>query len=147
MDADLATPLQHLPQFYKACEDGYDIVVGTRNLLKHRPHLLQRAISTAGNILFRVVSGIWIEDTQCGFKMFAKEAARVCFSKMSIQGWGFDMEILTIAKVNGLKWKCIRINDWKDMPDSTFTDNTISNSFRSLKELCYIVISRLKGKY
>jgi dolichyl-phosphate beta-glucosyltransferase len=147
MDADLATPLHHLEKFYKACQKDNDVVIGTRNLFKYRPNLTRRIVSSIGNILFRLVSGVWIEDSQCGFKMFNKYAAQLCFSKMSIMEWGFDMEVLTIAKVNGLKMKSYRINDWRDMPNSTFTEGLFSTSLRSLRDLGRIVINRINGTY
>ena len=147
MDADLATPLHHLRKFYKSCEDGNDIVVGTRNLLKHHPDFKRRIISNAGNVLFRVVGGLWIEDSQCGFKMFNHHANQVCFSRLSIMGWGFDMEILTIAKVNNLKIEKVRIDDWIDMPNSTFTDGLAKTLLRSLLELSLIALNRVKGQY
>jgi hypothetical protein len=79
--------------------------------------------------------------------MFNKYAAQLCFSKMSIMEWGFDMEVLTIAKVNGLKMKSYRINDWRDMPNSTFTEGLFSTSLRSLRDLGRIVINRINGTY
>lgn len=147
MDADLATPLHHLKKFYEECKNGSNLVVGTRNLLDHHPNSLRRLISNIGNILFRIAGGVWIEDSQCGFKMFRKDAAQLCFSKLKIMGWGFDMEILAIAKANKLKIKSLRINDWQDMPYSTFTDDVIKNSLRSLKDLGYITLNRLRGVY
>jgi dolichyl-phosphate beta-glucosyltransferase len=147
MDADLATPLHHLERFYKACEHGSDIVVGTRNLLRHHPTIVRRFISNIGNILFRIVGGVWIEDSQCGFKMFQQQACQLCFSKLTILGWGFDMEILTIAKVNKLSIKTYRISDWKDAPFSTFPKNVLLIAGRSLKELGIIAINRMRGVY
>jgi dolichyl-phosphate beta-glucosyltransferase len=144
MDADLATPLHHLEKFYKACSDN-DIVIGTRNLLRYRPNYIRRMFAVIGNILFRFVSGIWVEDSQCGFKMFKKTAARKCFSKLTILEWGFDMEILAIARANRMRIKYFRINDWKDIPGSTFTESIFKTSFRSIKDLTHIKI-KLRNK-
>jgi dolichyl-phosphate beta-glucosyltransferase len=147
MDADLATPLRHLEEFYKACRHGNDIVIGTRDLSKHHPSFIRRSISNIGNVLFRLACGLWLEDSQCGFKMFTQAACQLCFSKMTILGWGFDMEILTIARLNRLKIKSYRIDDWDDTPYSTFTDNTFMVVIRSLKDLGQITWNRLTGKY
>lgn len=147
MDADLATPLHHIRDFYQDCETGIDIVVGTRNMLKHHPKKLRRGISRIGNVLFRVSGGLWIEDSQCGFKMFTQEASNLCFSKLTIMGWGFDMEVLTVAKVNNLTIKTRRIEDWKDIPDGTFNDNLLKNSVFSLLSLTKILINRVKRTY
>jgi len=147
MDADLATPLQHLEEFHKACTHGNDVVIGTRDLSKHHPALMRRSISNIGNVLFRLACGLWLEDSQCGFKMFTRQAGRLCFSKLTIQGWGFDMEVLTIARLNGLKIKSYRIDDWNDAPYSTLTDNVAVVALRSLKDLGHITWNRLNGKY
>lgn len=147
MDADLATPLHHLPKFYRAYTKGNDVVIGTRNLLKHHPNKIRRLLSNAGNILFRIVSGIWVEDSQCGFKLFSNKAAKLCFSKLTIMGWGFDMEILAIAKANKLKIISYRINDWVSVPDSKFNESIIANSLVSLKDLSKILVNRVRRSY
>ncbi len=147
MDADLATPLHHLEKFYTSCKEGSDVVVGTRNLLVYRTSMTRRFASFAGNILFRIAGGIWIEDSQCGFKMFTARAAKLCFSRLTIMGWGFDMEILAIAKANKLKIKSYRVDDWRDVPNGTFTDGILRIAARSLVDMGYIVTNRLRGAY
>lgn len=147
MDADLASPLYHIEKFYKECSMDTDVVIGTRNLLTYRPSLTRRVLSILGNILFRMSSGIWIEDSQCGFKMFNRKACQLCFTKMTISGWGFDMEILTIAKENRLKIKSYRINDWIDMPNSTFNERAFRTILRSLRDMGHILINRFNKSY
>lgn len=148
MDADLATPLHHIPKFYKSCNAGTsDIVIGVRNLMKHHPSTLRRLVSNAGNLLFRVAGGVWIEDSQCGFKIFSHEAAELCFSRLRLMHWGFDMEILAIAKANKLKIKSYRINDWISVEEGSFVDDTLKNSLRSLLELSVIAYRRIIGLY
>ncbi len=147
MDADLATPLHHLEQFYKACGEDADIVIGTRNLFVYRAGAVRRAASFIGNILFRIAGGLWIEDSQCGFKMFTDRATKLCFSKLTIMGWGFDMELLAIAKANKLRIKRYRIDDWRDVPNGTFTDGILRIAAHSLVDMGYIVTNRLRGAY
>lgn len=147
MDADLATPLSYLPVFYKAFTKGSDVVIGTRNLRKHHPSFWRRSLSNIGNILYRILGGVWVEDSQCGFKLFSKNAAQNCFTKMTIQGWGFDMEVLTIAKVNHLSIKSVRVNDWVSVPEGTFEESALKSSISSLTELFYIFYHRLLGHY
>jgi dolichyl-phosphate beta-glucosyltransferase len=147
MDADLATPLRHLPKFYKASTQGADVIIGTRNLRKHHPNFLRRLVSNGGNLIFRFAGGVWVEDSQCGFKMFSHEAAQLCFSRLTIMGWGFDMEVLAIARTNELKIVSYRIEDWTSIPEGTFAESVIKNSLVSLKELAYILVKRLSGAY
>lgn len=147
MDADLATPLRHLPSFYHSYQKGFGVVIATRNLLKHHPNPIRRLVSNGGNLLFRFAGGVWVEDSQCGFKLFSREAAQVCFSKLTILGWGFDMEVLAIAKANKFKIKSYRANDWISVPEGTFVEGMLKNSLVSLKELAYIFYNRLRGVY
>lgn len=147
MDADLATPLKYIPIFFEIIQSGEDIVIATRNLKKHHPELTRRLLSVCGNILYRLLCGSYIEDSQCGFKMFTKEAAQLCFSKTTIKGWGFDMEVLAIANLNGLRLKSYRTNDWSSVPGGTFTDNIVKTSIKSIIELVYISFGRLNGRY
>lgn len=147
MDADLATPLKHLPKFYKSFEEGADVVIATRNLFKHHKRMGRRLLSNIGNLVFRIGGGIWVEDSQCGFKLFSYEATQICFSRLNIMRWGFDMEILTIAKANKLKIVTHRVNDWKHMPDGTFEVGIIKNSLNSLVDIGYIFIKRITQQY
>jgi len=147
MDADLATPLQHLGTFFAHHRQGHDVVIATRNLHKHHPNFWRRLVSNGGNLLFRIASGVWVEDSQCGFKLFSHQAAHACFSRLTIMGWGFDMEVLAIAKAQGLSIKTHRVDDWVSVPGSTFNRGMIKNSFVSLRELAYIFWNRLRGVY
>lgn len=147
MDADLATPLQYLEEFYEHHKSGHEVVIATRNLHKHHPNFLRRAVSNGGNLLFRIASGVWVEDSQCGFKMFSQKAAQKCFSKLKITGWGFDMEVLAIAKALGFKIKTHRVDNWTSVPDGTFTDSMVKNSLASLRDLASIFVNRLRRAY
>jgi hypothetical protein len=147
MDADLATPLHHLKKFYEACTGGNAVVIGTRNLLTYRSNVFRGLFASLGNLLYRVASGMWIEDTQCGFKMFNEQARMLCFSKLTIVGWGFDIELLAIAQANGLKIKLFRIDDYMHMPFSTHTEGILKITVRTVRDFRHIMINRLSGVY
>ena len=147
MDADLATPLKYLPIFYRRFRDGADVIVATRNLKKHHPEFLRRSLSIFGNVLFRAMGGVWIEDSQCGFKMFSRAANKVCFTRLKTLGWGFDMEILTIAKSNHYKIVSVRVDDWKSVPGGSFVSGALKSSIESLVDLTIIMFRRLTGRY
>lgn len=147
MDADLATPLSYLPIFLENIEQGADIVIGIRNLKKHHKNFIRRSISRIGNLLFLLAGGVDIQDSQCGFKMFTHNAATLCFSKMTIQRWGFDMEILVIAKSNGLNIATQNIYDWQDVPQGSVSSNIIKTALYTLNDLLVILINRARGVY
>lgn len=147
MDADLATPLPHMETFYKTCLTGLDIVIGTRNLRMYKANALKNWFASAGNKLYQAAGGVRIEDTQCGFKMFSHNAAQLCFSKLTILGWGFDLEVLAIAHENRLSIQACHIEDWEDKPYSTYTDNPAQITLRSVRDFVQITINRLCGRY
>ena len=146
MDADLATPLYHLQEFYKACQHA-DVVIGTRNLLTYRHSLLQGLFAGLGNSLYRITGGAQVEDTQCGFKMFTSAAAQLCFGRLTVMDWGFDMELLAIIRANKLRLTAIRIDDWHDMPDSTHAENAWQVLFRTTAQHLQITAKYLRGLY
>jgi len=147
MDADLATPLHHLRPFYEACISGNDVVIGVRNLLTYRNNKLRNMFSSFGNKLFQLVGGIHIADTQCGFKMFNERACKLCFSKQTILGWDFDIELIAIAKANRLTLKSYRIDDWQDMPFSTHTDKPLQITKRMVRDVAIITWNRVRRNY
>lgn len=148
MDADLSTPLHHVKSFYNYYLQGAaDVIIGTRGTHRYGHSLLRLIISNLGNVAYRLVGGVWVEDSQCGFKLFSNKAAKVCFSKLKIIGWGFDMEVLTAAKANHFSIKTIPIDDWQAMPEGTFDNNVAKNTLRSLFDLGTILSRRISGYY
>ena len=147
MDADLATPLKYIKLFYEAYLTGADVVIAVRDLSHYRHNVPRIVISGVGNMLFRIAGGVWVEDSQCGFKLFSAQAAHICFSSLQIKGWGFDMEVLAAAKANKLVIQTIHVPDWVDVPYGTFEDNTLVNALVSLADLGLILGKRLSGKY
>jgi len=147
MDADLAVPLTHLNEFYNACMEGSDLVVGTRNMLTYRSNFMRGTFASTGNFIYRLLSGLSVKDTQCGFKMFNEQARRLCFSKLTILGWGFDIEVLAIAQSNDLSIKSIQIDDYKHMPFSTHTEGIMEITIHMVRDLGHITGNRIRGVY
>ncbi|HSX41509.1 MAG TPA: glycosyltransferase [Candidatus Saccharimonadales bacterium] len=146
MDADLATPLHHLETIRQLAEEGVDVAIAVRDLnSSHRG--LRRLISGAGNLLVRVLLLPGIRDSQCGFKMFSAKAADELFRRQTILGWGFDMEILAIARKLGYKIVTFPVPDWDDKPHGTFEDEVRTAALSTLGELLIISWRRLTGRY
>lgn len=105
-DADQATPIEELPKFLAPLAASADVAIGTRyhaasNIVERQP-LTRRLLSRAGNGLIRTVFGLPYRDTQCGFKAFTNQAARSIASQLTVDRWGFDVELLVIARAHGL---------------------------------------------
>jgi len=147
MDADRATPLRHINEFYSLFLQGKEIIIGTRKLVSHHPNIFRRFVSVMGNLLFRIVGGIWVTDSQCGFKLFSNRASQLCFGNLSIMGWGFDMEILSIAHANKIPITALPLNDWHDVPGGTFEIKLLRNIISSLSDLWRIFVNRLFNNY
>ncbi|TAK89689.1 glycosyltransferase [Patescibacteria group bacterium] len=146
MDADLATPLHHLEPAWRALEQGADVVIAVRNLTSSHTGL-RRLVSGLGNALVRLFLLPGYKDTQCGFKGFTAAAGEQLFSRQTILGWGFDMEILTIARQLKLKVVQLPISDWSDKPNGTFEDQVSSAAIETLGEMFTIWWQRLRGRY
>lgn len=107
MDADLATPLEETEKLINSIESGASVAIGSRplkesNLEIHQPwyrEMLGRGFNKAVQLLS--VKGI--QDTQCGFKLFTKEAAHDIFSRTKLDRFGFDFEALQTAADLGYK--------------------------------------------
>lgn len=101
MDADLATPMEELPKLEAALDAGADIAIGSRALRRSEieaPQDLPREL--LGRLwrgLVRLGFGGEVRDTQCGFKLFTREAADALFSVARIDGFAFDVELLMLA--------------------------------------------------
>jgi len=104
MDADLSVPLDEILAVLKYLEEQpeTDIVVGSRKhaqsrILKHQSWLRERMGETF-NWILRLVAGVRIKDTQCGFKAFRQPAAQAIFSRQQLDGFAFDVEVLLLAE-------------------------------------------------
>jgi glycosyltransferase involved in cell wall biosynthesis len=107
-DADLSAPIEELPKLIEAAEKGgYDGAIGSRALDrslvgKHQSFFRELAGRTF-NLGVRLIAGLPFHDTQCGFKLFKREAAQQIFKRQQMTRFGFDVEILYIAKKLGLR--------------------------------------------
>lgn len=116
-DADNSTSIDQFENMIPFLKQGYDVVIGSRALKGARlepPEPFYRQLIGKGLNLFIqliLLPGIW--DTQCGFKAFTADAADRIFKLSRIGGWGFDVEILSIAKLLGYKTKEMPVR-WMD---------------------------------
>lgn len=114
MDADLATPLEHLEEVKELIDDGAMVGIAVRDLVKIHSGFMRKCVTKIGNILAQAILLPGFKDTQCGFKFFEAKAVEEIFGRMTILGWGFDLEILAVARRLGYKIDVIETPDWKD---------------------------------
>lgn len=106
-DADLSTPIEELAKLDDALKKGAGVAIGSRAVKGSRVELSQPiyrvVMGKAFNVLVQLVllPGIW--DTQCGFKLFRGDIAREVFERLTTDGFGYDPEVLYLAKKKGVR--------------------------------------------
>ena len=102
-DADLSAPIEECEKLIAAVDGGrFQGAIGSRAIDRsligvHQP-LFRELMGRMFNLVVRTVAGLRFADTQCGFKLFSKRAARQIFPKQRLERFGFDVEILYLAK-------------------------------------------------
>jgi glycosyltransferase involved in cell wall biosynthesis len=106
-DADLSSPITEAQKLFDAIAQGADIAIGSRwlqaELQTERQPLYRQLFGRIFNLLLRIVLGLNFKDTQCGFKAFRRDAAQQIFALQKIERWGFDPEILFLARQFGFR--------------------------------------------
>ncbi len=148
-DADLSTPISEYEKLEHALlAEGYDIAIGSRSIPGSNVVVPQNFIrNRMGKLFGRLVNSLVlpdIVDSQCGFKAFKREAAHLVFHWQTIFGFGFDPEVLFIAKKHGYKIKEVPIT-WVNHFDSKL--NPIKDSFFIGFELFKIRLKIMLGHY
>jgi dolichyl-phosphate beta-glucosyltransferase len=106
-DSDLSAPIEELDKLWQAADDEKaQIAIGSRALdssliAVHQPPMRELS-GRAFNLIMRLFTGLPFLDTQCGFKLFRADAARVVFPRQRLDGFGFDVEDLFIARLKGI---------------------------------------------
>jgi dolichyl-phosphate beta-glucosyltransferase len=118
MDADHSTHISHVEQFLRTLGDGYDLTVGVRTFQEGESRL--RRIVGLGFLMFAhlFVFRKAVVDSQCGFKVFTRQAAQRLFSRCRTDGGTIDVEIFFLAHKFGLKVYFVPVQ-WRNPPGST----------------------------
>jgi dolichyl-phosphate beta-glucosyltransferase len=126
-DADLSTPIEELWRLAARMDEGYDVVIGSRAVpgarIEVRQHWYRENMGRLFNLAVRLLVVGGLRDTQCGFKLFAREPARAIFSACRLDGFCVDVEALFIARRRGyrvaevpVRWRndpASRVGNWK----------------------------------
>ncbi|MDS1029675.1 glycosyltransferase family 2 protein [Bacillota bacterium LX-D] len=146
-DSDLSTPIEELDKFWSKFQEGYQVVIGSRALknsvIKVSQPFYRVLMGKTFNVIVRFLFWTRIKDTQCGFKCFTQEAAQAVFPKQQIWGFGFDVEVLFIARKLGYKI-CEYPVEWVNSPDTRVS--ALKDSLKMFWELLKIRSSLRKIK-
>jgi dolichyl-phosphate beta-glucosyltransferase len=140
MDADGATPLAEIPKLLAAVEGGYDVAIGSRVMqspgeVEVKTPIHRKIIGRVFAFFVNLFAIEGIGDTQCGFKMFRREAAQSIFSRQKTAGFAFDVEVLFLARRTSLSIAEIPVN-WVAQPGSKV--NLMTDSLRMLWDISHI---------
>jgi dolichyl-phosphate beta-glucosyltransferase len=118
-DADLSSPIEDIEKLWNAVDrEGAAGAIGSRALDRsligvHQP-AFREVMGRIFNMVMRLVTGLRYQDTQCGFKLFESRAAQEIFGRQQADGFGFDVEVLFIAKRLGYKMVEVPVR-WNDV--------------------------------
>ena len=149
-DADGATAITELDRLEQAIRAGADVAIGSRSLASQRRDFTVNArwhrtvLGGCFNSIVRMGGIRGISDTQCGFKLFERTVARDLFSVSTINGYGFDLELLYVAQQRGYRVTEVPVN-WSDQPGSKV--RVLRDGLAMLRELAVIRRNGTKGYY
>lgn len=156
-DMDQATPIEELDKLLPYFDQGFDVVIGSRNAVRKGAPFIRQLVSRAAIIARKLIVGMEeISDTQCGFKAFRKEAAKKLFTRIDklhnnfkkIKGSsvnsGFDVELLYLAEHLNYKIKEVPVS-WLYV--ETRRVSPIKDSVEGFMDLLRIKVKALRGEY
>ena len=147
-DADLSSPIEEAGKLLAAITDGADIAIGSRwlrsDLQTQRQPLYRQLFGRIFNLLLRITLGLNFKDTQCGFKAFTRRAAKAIFPLQRIERWGFDPEVLYLARKFEFKVAEVPVG-WAHREGTRI--NPLSDGIKMFLEMLKIRWNGLSGKY
>jgi dolichyl-phosphate beta-glucosyltransferase len=147
-DADGSTPIREIEHLESALEAGADVAVGSRERraegVRVKAKLHRRLIGRTFHFLVESLANPGVNDTQCGFKLFRSEVSHDLFSRMRMNGYSFDVEVLVMARRRGYRVAEVPVN-WTHQPGSKV--RLTVDSFQMAVDLFRIRSHCLKGEY
>jgi dolichyl-phosphate beta-glucosyltransferase len=148
IDADLPYKLEAIDKFLQALRKGNDLAIGSRVLpgsqVKGVP-VLRYLSGQIFSLMVQTVLFTGLPDTQCGFKSFRAAAAREVFRRLTINGFGFDVEMIFVARKHKLAIQPIAVQ----MIDHRHRSRVrlIVDSFKMFANLFMVRWNDLRGRY
>ena len=146
-DADLSAPIEEADKLLAAMRD-HEVAIGSRrvdrSLIEVHQSPLRELAGIVYNFLVRAITGLRFVDTQCGFKAFLREPSRIIFEQQRIERFGFDPEVLFLARRHGLRAVEIPVR-WAHDPQTRV--NMVRDSLRMFGEVLSIRWNWMLGRY
>jgi dolichyl-phosphate beta-glucosyltransferase len=147
-DADLSTPIEEVEKLCEALSEPYDIAIASRampdsRVERHQPWYREN-MGRLFNVLVRALGLSEMRDTQCGFKCFTREAALDICHCMTRKRFGFDVEMLYLARKRGYRVREVPVV-WRNSPHSRV--HALRDSVSMAGDLLQIRWNDLRGRY
>ena len=146
-DADLSTPIDEVIGLTEQLDDQYQVVIASREGTGARrvgePYL-RHLMGRVFNLLVQTLAVRGIQDTQCGFKAFTRTCARDVFGRQHIVGFGFDVEVLFVARKLGYGIKEIPVT-WEYAASSRV--DPLRDTVRMFRDVVRVRLYDLRGEY
>jgi dolichyl-phosphate beta-glucosyltransferase len=146
-DADLSMPVDEITKFIPPALKGFDIAIASREakgaVRYNEPayrHLGGRGI----NFIIQTLILPGLNDTQCGFKCFRTDVAKDVFSRQTLQGWSFDIELLYLARKRGYRIEEVPIH-WYHHPETKVS--AVRDAMRMIQDIFRIHANARRGLY
>ena len=147
-DADLSAPIEEAEKLLSPLNNGYDVAIGSRamdrSLISTRQSIFRETAGIIFNKIVRMVLRLPFVDTQCGFKAFRRERCRIIFEQQRIEGFGFDPELLYLARHYGLQ--AIEIPVRWGHSEATKV-NMLGDSLKMFGDIFTIRWNAMRGRY
>ncbi|MBY0506967.1 MAG: glycosyltransferase family 2 protein [Bryobacteraceae bacterium] len=147
-DADLSAPIEEVEKLLAAVrEQNADGAIGSRALNRKLVSVHQSAFREYSgrffNLMMRLITGLPYADTQCGFKLFRRDAAHAVFQRVRIPGFGFDVEALFVAQL--LRYQIVEVPvRWANAEG---TKVTMLNGLQAFSDLLRVRLYQVRGHY
>ena len=147
-DADLSSPITEADKLFAALADGADVAIGSRwlqrGLQTERQPFYRQLYGRLFNLGLSIVLRLDYRDTQCGFKAFTRQAIQVVFTRQRVERWGFDPELLFLARKYKLKTVEVPV-EWAH--DHRSKINPLRDGLRMGLDVLQIRWNSLMGRY
>ena len=147
-DTDLSAPIAEAAKLFREIEAGAGVAIGSRWLQRQSQTTRQPLYRQLGgrifNLWLRLVLDLPFQDTQCGFKAFHRPAADALFAAQLVEGWGFDAELLYLARRFGIRAVEVPVV-WAD--DARSKINPYVDGLKIVTDVLRVRCNALTGRY
>jgi len=148
-DADFSIPLENIKKFIPYMKKDYDVIIGSKKIKGVREiikrSLIRKIVGYGHSFIAYLILGVFVWDFQGGFKLFSRQYVDKIFPYLQIDRWGFDMEVIFLAKKLNYKLKELPVR-WGHVEDNSKVV-LLRDIVRSLEEMIRIKTNWLGGKY